>query len=383
MNLTVKGLVLFFLITAFSDGNNLQVVKMASFKGYHKKKQASKLGMVISGLRKENASLKKTLAEMTDQHSKHNKLIERFLCTEATWLESLRQLMTKNEKHPLPPEQGSASDELASTNSVIKLQNLLTDALEKNKQWLEYDQQREAYVRAILARMSWLEKQLDEANQSRSQQHNVDHSDEKVQISETQEHYEKLLQKTKDVLEVHREQVDITHHELIKTQNWCKEIESEVEELKQQFCAEKLSKEGAPEDDHGTEDEEQQVKDEISDLQNRLDQEKRRSANLEIKISSQDLEGERQDSSYLKRQSMRVLKTLKKKIDRVTEQRDKQDHSSCEVAHPQPVSSGDVLTSSPPTSLLNESFLECPSCHAEYPASHYQELINHIEICLD
>ncbi|TMS04308.1 hypothetical protein E3U43_009465 [Larimichthys crocea] len=380
---------------------------MASFKGYHKKKQASKLGMVISGLRKENASLKKTLAEMTDQHSKHNKLIERFLCTEATWLESLRQLMTKNEKHPLPPEQGSASDELASTNSVIKLQNLLTDALEKNKQWLEYDQQREAYVRAILARMSWLEKQLDEANQSRSQQHNVDHSDgepegqwaagthnwgnkgnrlsqqEKVQISETQEHYEKLLQTTKDVLEEHREQVDITHHELIKTQNWCKEIESEVEELKQQFCAEKLSKEGAPEDDHGTEDEEQQVKDEISDLQNRLDQEKRRSANLEIKISSQDLEGERQDSSYLKRQSMRVLKTLKKKIDRVTEQRDKQDHSSCEVAHPQPVSSGDVLTSSPPTSLLNESFLECPSCHAEYPASHYQELINHIEICLD
>lgn len=51
------------------------------------------------------------------------------------------------------------------------------EALEKNKQWLEYDQQREAYVRAILARMSWLEKQLDEANQSRSQQHNVDHSD--------------------------------------------------------------------------------------------------------------------------------------------------------------------------------------------------------------
>lgn len=63
----------------------------------------------------------------------------------------------------------------------------------------------------------------------------------------------------------------------------CKEIESEVEELKQQFCAEKLSKEGAPEDDHGTEDEKQQVKDEISDLQNRLDQEKRRSANLEVR----------------------------------------------------------------------------------------------------
>lgn len=51
------------------------------------------------------------------------------------------------------------------------------EALEKNKQWLEYDQQREAYVRGILARMLWLEKQLNEANQARSQQHKEDHSD--------------------------------------------------------------------------------------------------------------------------------------------------------------------------------------------------------------
>lgn len=50
-------------------------------------------------------------------------------------------------------------------------------ALEKNKQWLEYDQQREFYVRAILARMLWLEKQLNDANQALSQQHNEDHSD--------------------------------------------------------------------------------------------------------------------------------------------------------------------------------------------------------------
>lgn len=51
------------------------------------------------------------------------------------------------------------------------------EALEKNKQWLEYDQQREAYVRANLARILRLEKQLNEASQSRSQrQHNEDHS---------------------------------------------------------------------------------------------------------------------------------------------------------------------------------------------------------------
>lgn len=50
-------------------------------------------------------------------------------------------------------------------------------ALEKNKQWLAYDQQREAYVREIMARMLWLEKQLNEANQSRSQWHNEEHSE--------------------------------------------------------------------------------------------------------------------------------------------------------------------------------------------------------------
>lgn len=51
------------------------------------------------------------------------------------------------------------------------------EALEKNEQWLEYDQQREAYVRATLARMLWLEKRVNKANQACSQQHNEDHSD--------------------------------------------------------------------------------------------------------------------------------------------------------------------------------------------------------------
>lgn len=46
--------------------------------------------------------------------------------------------------------------------------------IKKNKHWLEYDQEREAYVRAILARMLGLEMQLNETNQ---QPHNEDHSD--------------------------------------------------------------------------------------------------------------------------------------------------------------------------------------------------------------
>ncbi|XP_067466286.1 centrosomal protein of 55 kDa-like isoform X2 [Thunnus thynnus] len=118
--------------------------------------------------------------------------------------------------------QVCTSNEQLSTSNVVELQNHLRDspkALETNKQWLEYDQQREAYARALLDRMLWLKKQLNEANQARSQQHNKDYSDEEHGISQMQEYCEGLLQKAKDQLEVLREQVNMTHQDLKRTQN--------------------------------------------------------------------------------------------------------------------------------------------------------------------
>ena len=50
-------------------------------------------------------------------------------------------------------------------------------ALEKNQQWLVYDQQREHYLRGVLDRLSVLEQQLNQANQTLSEQHNEAHSD--------------------------------------------------------------------------------------------------------------------------------------------------------------------------------------------------------------
>lgn len=43
---------------------------------------------------------------------------------------------------------------------------------------------------------------------------------EKEKISQMQEHYERLLQKAKDELEVLRERVEVTHQNLMITQNW-------------------------------------------------------------------------------------------------------------------------------------------------------------------
>ncbi|XP_037637206.1 cone cGMP-specific 3',5'-cyclic phosphodiesterase subunit alpha'-like isoform X1 [Sebastes umbrosus] len=302
-------------------------------KGFIRKKPNSELDVVVSSLRKDNAYLKKSLAELSRQHSQHNMLVKRFLSLETVRLESCQQLKAKDEE-ALPSEQlskkegnlmdvvsmrrkrsissysreieeiknqvvsvstrcqylenkvarkkDSASDEGASTNTVRELKIQLSDALEKNEQWLEYDQQREAYVRATLARMLWLEKRVNKANQACSQQHNEDHSDERERISQMQEHYEKLLQKARDELEALREQVDTTHQNLIIIQNRCKERESEVEELMQQLRTENMSRENTLEDQHCSEDEEQWLTAETENLQSILDEERRRSANFEL-----------------------------------------------------------------------------------------------------
>lgn len=54
------------------------VTEMASskYKGSLKKKLSSELSMVLSSLRKENVYLKKTLAELSRQHSEQYKLVE-------------------------------------------------------------------------------------------------------------------------------------------------------------------------------------------------------------------------------------------------------------------------------------------------------------------
>ncbi|XP_026045586.1 centrosomal protein of 55 kDa-like isoform X5 [Astatotilapia calliptera] len=391
----------------------------SKYKRSLKKKLNSELAMVVSSLRKENAYLKRTLAELTHQQSQHNKLVERFLSLEAIRLECTQEFRMKHEKTASPSEQlcekekrpvdavssisrysreieeieeklevistrcqyvekkvtgkqDSTADEQVSTSNeaVAEVQIHLRDALEKNKQWLEYDQQREAYVRAILARMLWLEKQLNEANQARSQQHNEDHSDEKEKISQMQEHYERLLQKAKDELEVLRERVEVTHQNLMITQNWCKEREREVEELKQQLQAERLSR-STQEVQNCPEDEEQQQRDVREVLQGVLDDERRRSGNSELQ------------ANLFQRFMLNRHHADQEKIADLERQREKPDQSSGETNPPLSQFSRPSLTSSPHSNLMNESFLECPVCQAEYPVSHHRELMNHLEICLN
>ncbi|XP_060896990.1 centrosomal protein of 55 kDa-like [Labrus mixtus] len=441
------------------------VIKMvpSKYRGSLKKKIKSELELTASSLSQENDYLKKTLAESRHHYSALHKLLERFLTLETVRLENCQQLKAKAVEMALPSEQlsgkeddlfdgvsmrrkrvmpsysseiaeiksklvsvtsrcqylenkvarnkGSISDEQASTDEVRKLQYDLKDALEKNKQWLEYDQQREAYVRAVLARMLWLEKQLNEANKARSQQHNEDYSNVNMRISQMQEHYERLLEKAKDELEVLRDRVNETCQNLTMTQNICKNKEEEVEELKQQLQSERSNKEAA-ECHSWSEIEEEHLTDETRDLRHRLSEEKRKSANLEfqtsirdkffknlhhadqrkiadlqrqIKISSQDLEDERQDCSYLKEQMVSVLKMMQNTRGHQAKlsKREQRDCSPCKVTPPPSPPTRESRHSSPHSSMHDGSCLECPICQAQYPVSHYRELTYHLEVCQD
>ncbi|XP_040923506.1 centrosomal protein of 55 kDa-like isoform X2 [Betta splendens] len=365
------------------------MAEMASskYKVSLKKKLSSELSVVVSSLRKERGHLKQTLAELSCQHAQLYRLVERVLSLETVRQGSCQHHEVKDQRTASASERcsergGSLAEgggitceveqlrsqianmsarcqrlekkvagkkylmpnSQGSTTSVEELQHLLRDALEKNKHWLEYDQHREAYVRGILDRMLWLEKQLNEANQARSMEHKEDHSDEKKELVEMQELYETFLHKAKDDLEELRKEVDLTHKSLVEMR--------EMSLLEDHCCFE---------------NEDQQLR----ELQCRLDVVKRRSANYELQ------------ANLIQKCMLNRHHEDQERIADLERQREQEDPPSCEEAQPPSQLSRQNVASSSCSSFLNESFLECPGCLAEYPASHYRELMNHMEICLD
>ncbi|XP_075874517.1 centrosomal protein of 55 kDa-like isoform X2 [Nelusetta ayraudi] len=383
------------------------IIQMASskYRNLFHKRLNSKLRTSVSSLKKENAFLKTIVTQFFRKHSEHIRLVEQFLTVETARLEIHQQLMDKNEKLALLSVQlGRNEGKHSDTDSSSDEWDGWTSS--NNSQWLEYDQPREAYVRAVLDGMLWLENQQKDTNAALSQQHNQEHSDEKEKLCQMQEHYERLLKKAKDELEKLRKQVDEYHQKLSFTQKCCEERANEAEELRLQLQSQMSGLKKAEEACLLNEEDEQQLKEETKDLQRKLDEEKRRSASCDLQVNliqrflldyhhadqkkiedlerqitiySQDLEDERQNCSYLKEQIARLLKKRLKTKDLSTEQskRKQQGTGSCEEACPH------SLTASSDSSLMDESFLVCPSCQTEYPASHYRELMNHLKVCLD
>ncbi|XP_062864673.1 centrosomal protein of 55 kDa-like isoform X1 [Trichomycterus rosablanca] len=227
----------------------------------------------------------------------------------------------------------------ADSRNTALIQDQLKDALEKNQQWLIYDQQREAYVKTVLVKLHQLQQQLNQAKEALSQEEKNAHCAEK-QAEETRQQYEKLV----DELEEER-------------------------------------------------DARQQTLTEHYQGRKELDKERLRSAELlqQIQASAKELKEVKHDNQYLQRQLHKLLRELRKaneKVARLESEKAEEETPPELTASGKPEKTYRERPQSFPSpsreySLLDESFLECPNCKAQYSTSRHRELLVHIDECLD
>ncbi|XP_029484915.1 centrosomal protein of 55 kDa-like isoform X2 [Oncorhynchus nerka] len=293
------------------------------------------------------------------------------------------------------------------TGEVAVVQDHLRDALEKNQQWMVYDQQREAYVKAVLARTLELEQQLNQANQALQQQHKEGDSAAPEKSSpQLQEYYDKLLLQAKQDVEAQKEAA-------ARAQGRYEERCREVAEAREQLQAERLSRR------HRVSEERKcladRMRSERDSMDARLEDERKRSAELllqvnllqksqlnqneeqrrvavleqQIQLSAKDFENEKLDRHSLQHQLHKVLKELRKARDQITRLESSHQQSESRFSEPSSynklefdrLSIEDPIPTSPSKSLLDESFLECPKCRAPYATSQHRELLAHLDYC--
>ncbi|KAM9817535.1 LOW QUALITY PROTEIN: uncharacterized protein ACB057_002829 [Neosynchiropus ocellatus] len=116
-------------------------------------------------------------------------------------------------------------------------------------------------------------------------------------------------------------------------------------------------------------------------------EQQRQMASLEqqILLSTKDFENEKANRQCIHEELHKVLKELRKARDDISHLEYTKKE---EVCFSKPSShnkhqhvTDDVKSCSRVTTLLDESFLECPNCQSTYPASRYRELLAHIELC--
>lgn len=248
----------------------------------------------LDRVRKENAHLRKKIDELTKRHirppeSDKSKLLERILSLETLRernnqqllvkeqeLETLRQQLTarggevvaslqaqleqrrreaeqrdalfqsvSQEKENLRNKLATVSAQCQSLETQVAqkgdsastdmalVQDQLRDALEKNQQWLGYDQQREAYVQSVLAHTRELEQQLAQAKQQQVKPDTAS-DDGQAKDDEQKQHLEQMLAAAQKDLEMQKNEVSRIQLELQLQKEQNSKAQAEAERQKQQ-----------------------------------------------------------------------------------------------------------------------------------------------------
>ncbi|KAM6898563.1 centrosomal protein of 55 kDa [Lycodopsis pacificus] len=258
--------------------------------GFKSSSSASKAEAELEKVRKDNAHLRRKIDELAKRLAKppdsdKTKLLERILSLETLRERNNQQLLVKEQElettrqqlsarggevvaslqaqleqrrkeaeqrdasfQNLSQETGNLKNQLATVSArcqsletqvvngqvppadLALVQDQLRDALEKNQQWLMYDQQREAYVQSVVARTQELEQQQSKQEAPSDAPADSASPEKEVQLKS---HYEQLLLGVQKDLERKREQVTRSQQELDGQREQTSKAQAELQSQKE------------------------------------------------------------------------------------------------------------------------------------------------------
>ncbi|KAM9618676.1 centrosomal protein of 55 kDa isoform 1-T1 [Trichechus inunguis] len=308
-------------------------------------------------------------------------------------------------------QTASASCFNSSMSNIHEMEIQLKDALEKNQQWLVYDQQREVYVKGLLAKIFELEQQSETAAQPFPQQTKKTESEGYLQ-EEKQKYYSHLLANAKKDLEVERQTVTQLSFELSEFQRKYEETQKEVQDLNQLLCSQRKADVQHLEDDRHKTEKIQKLKEENDIAREKLEEEKKRSEELlsqvqflytsllkqqeeqtrmalleqQMQACTVDFENEKLDRQNMQHQLHVILKELRKARNQITQLESLKQLHELAFTEPLVTFQGETesrvkVTSPKSPAALNDSLVECPKCNIQYPATEHRQLLAHVEYC--
>ncbi|KAM5237272.1 centrosomal protein of 55 kDa [Ctenodactylus gundi] len=359
------------------------------------------------------------LLEQLEEKTKEGERMEQLLKSSSEETDSLKKQLSATRAQLSEFERSISALHLTQTvaasssmNNVQELELQLKDALEKNQQWLVYDQQREAFVKGLLAKIFELEKKTEAAAPSLPQQTEQAESGGNLQ-EEKQKYYDHLLANAKKDLEIERQTTAQLNLELSEFRRKYEETQKEVQDLNQLLCSQRKADTQRLEEDRQQTERMQRLKEENEIARHKLEDERKQSEELasqvqflyttllkqqeeqtrvalleqQMQACTLDFENEKLDRQNMQHQLHTILKELRKARNQITQLESLRQLHELPFTEPvgtfQGESENKANAASPktPTSALNESLVECPKCNAQYPATAHRDLLVHVEYC--
>ncbi|XP_014105616.1 PREDICTED: centrosomal protein of 55 kDa isoform X1 [Pseudopodoces humilis] len=365
----------------------------------------------------EVSLLQNQLEEKTKEAEKREQLLcslseemNRLKCNLSAAMAKCSDLENKTSSTSQAAQEGA-------TNST-EVERQLKDALEKNQQWLLYDQQREAYVRGLLGRIFELEQKTEIVSRQEPRSNSEGHLQR-----EKQEYHDQLLLAARNDHETERRTITQLRFELDELKKTYEETQGEMMSLNALLQSQRVAELKTQENENKMKEEAQRLKEENETIKEQLREEKEKSEELlcqvqllrksllrqeaehtrialleqqfftllgcQIQICTTDLENGKLDRQNLKHELNHVLKELRKAKEKITRLEPLKLRESGHMESQEDLQAvfDKKLTTydrSPPlkhSSCLDESFLECPRCKVPYPTSQHRELLAHIDFC--